>query len=65
MSDGKDWSKVSVTAEILRESERAVLLADQHGTEGWVPISILKEQTDGTFVMPKWIADERDFDYDM
>lgn len=51
---------VEVEADVLRESDRAWLLSDDNGTEGWVPKS-LADRHGSHFMMPKWLAEERGF----
>lgn len=50
--------KIEVEAEIVRETDRAWLL-DIEGEEVWLPKSQVKDNGDGTFTVPEWLAMER------
>jgi hypothetical protein len=51
---------VDVTAQIRHETDKAYLLFD--GTrEAWVPKSQVENNEDGTFTMPVWLAEDKEF----
>lgn len=51
---------VEISAEVLHETEKALLLSDGWTTE-WVPKSQVEDNLDGTFTMPEWLAQEKGF----
>ena len=51
---------IDIAAEIHGESPKAWRLFDGTKTE-WVPKSQVEQNPDGTFTMPKWLAQEKGF----
>lgn len=55
---------VLVDAEVKDESAYAFLLYDGMIYE-WVPKSLVSKHRDGQFGMPRWLAEERGFEYEL
>ena len=51
---------VDIAAHIHAETDRAYRLFDGDKTE-WVPKSQCERNSDGTFTMPEWLAQEKGF----
>lgn len=51
---------VEIDAELRRETDRAYLLHDGD-REAWVPKSQVEDNGDGTWAMPRWLAEEKGF----
>lgn len=61
-------STVDIEVTVIRQGENAVLVEDSNGTQGWVPHSMIEEDSEidaeseesdeGTIVIPEWKADE-------
>lgn len=51
---------VDIAAEIKGESDKAWRIYDGAKTE-WVPKSQVEKNSDGTFTMPEWLAQEKGF----
>lgn len=49
-----------LAAKVKGETEKAWRLFDGTKTE-WVPKSQVKNNGDGTFTMPRWLAEEKGF----
>lgn len=51
---------IDIAAEIKHETDKAWLLDD--GTrKAWVPKSQVEDNGDGTFTMPEWLAQDKEF----
>jgi hypothetical protein len=55
---------VEVTADLKHETEKAYLLIFDGAHEVWVPKSQVEDHGDGTFTMPRWLADKNKLDYE-
>ena len=55
------WAMVRVSVDVENETDDAWLLSDNYGTEEWVPKSLVRDQNDGTFLMPAWLVEEKGF----
>jgi hypothetical protein len=55
-----DDELVEIAAEIRHETERAYLLFDGTRT-AWVPKSLVEDNGDGTFTMPLFLAEQKEF----
>lgn len=51
---------VDVAAELLHETEKGLLLFDGDRKE-WVPKAKVEDNGDGTYAMPEWLAQEKEF----
>lgn len=51
---------VEIAAEKRAETERGMLLHDGKHSK-WVPKSLVEDNRDGTFTMPVWLAQEKEF----
>lgn len=57
---GRRDDLIDISAEIVHETDKAWLLSD--GTrKAWVPKSMAEDNEDGTFTMPEWLAQEKEF----
>ena len=49
-----------LTAELRHETHNAYLLDD--GTKkAWVPKALVEDNGDGTWTMPQWLAEDKEF----
>lgn len=55
-----DIELVDIAAEIRHETDKAWLLFDGI-REAWVPKSQAQDNEDGTFTMPQWLAEQKEF----
>lgn len=51
---------VEIAAELRHETDKAYLLFDGTRT-AWVPKSQVEDNGDGTFTMPEWLAQDKEF----
>jgi hypothetical protein len=51
---------IDIAGELRGETEKAFRIYDGKTTE-WVPKSQVEQNSDGTFTMPLWIAQEKGF----
>jgi hypothetical protein len=51
---------VDIEAEIRGETDRAYRLYDG-AKSAWVPKALVENNGDGTFTMPEWLAQEKEF----
>lgn len=51
---------VDITAEIKGETEKAFKVFDGKVTV-WIPKSLVEKNDDGTFTMPEWLAQDKEF----
>jgi hypothetical protein len=51
---------VDIAGELRGKTEKALRIFDGARTE-WVPKSEVKNNEDGTFTMPEWLAQEKGF----
>lgn len=59
---------VEINVTVVRQRDEAILVEDDAGTQGWVPHSLIDEDSEigpdseesdeGTLVIPEWKADE-------
>jgi hypothetical protein len=65
---GRPRPVVEIEVTVLRRGDAAVLVKDGNGNEGWVPHSLIDDESEitensvpeeeGVLVIPKWKADE-------
>lgn len=55
-----DSPLIEIAAEIRHETDNAYLLFDGTRT-AWVPKSQVENNEDGTFTMPEWLAEQKEF----
>jgi len=51
---------VDIEAEVRGETDKALRLFDGK-VSAWVPKQYVEDNKDGTFTMPEWLAQEREF----
>jgi hypothetical protein len=51
---------VDIEAEIRGETDKAIRLFDGQRS-AWVPKHLVEDNQDGTFTMPEWLAQEKEF----
>lgn len=51
---------VDIAAEIKGETEKAFKVFDGKVTV-WIPKSLVEKNDDGTFTMPEWLAQDKEF----
>ncbi len=59
-SSAMDNEMVEIAAMLRHETDKAYLLFDGV-REAWVPKSQVEDNGDGTFTMPTWLAQQREF----
>jgi hypothetical protein len=63
LSKGEIVSKrelIDIAGELRGETDKASRIYDGKTTE-WVPKSMVEENSDGTFTMPEWLAQDKGF----
>lgn len=56
----EDGKLVDLNLEVRGETEKALRLSDGVRSE-WCPKSQVEDNRDGTFTMPRWLAEDKGF----
>jgi len=54
---------VDVECTIEHETELAYLLRNRHGDEAWFPKSKIQDNDDGTFTIPAWLLEQKEWEW--
>ena len=52
-----------IECTVEHETERACLLRNSHGDQAWFPKSQIEDNGDGTFTIPVWLLEQKEWEY--